>query len=567
MAISNLRFNRDDIKDELQKKGVVTREITPSPHFLTILESVGYKTSEAFCELPDNGIDAEATKIITYFGKENKKPYVVIGDNGFGMEPDTLFGALCLGASSLELGDKEKHSNGYLGKYGTGLKGALAALQGVAIILTKTKDGELFKTIYHKDSVQEYYDSINPETGKPRNAWGINLYITTDKEDLELFETYTDGSKHGTVIKIYDIERYTDSQYYKNRMRHVFSRTYQRFINNGIEFIVNDIVLSPVDLCGYEVPFSLNGESHSSKQMGTDHIWNNLIYTDKDGVKHKDGYLRYRAFLLPQQDVVDESAWKEEFDWNMTNQGIVVYRSNRMIQSNNWLGLEGTNPRLNRFRVELDFNGELDDLLKVDFKKTTIDPMGEILGLFSGQFKRDKNNASVVFNNASGKNNKISQSLNKLAKRFSTWAKNNASLLPKIPKIPSNIRTNKKRRTTTHTVTGKPMKQVGDRLRFIFDDQIYDGSFYKTETSGRYNNCLDIYWNKNHIMVMSFVENADPYSLSPLVCMIWAEHFGKEMNRPVTSAKKLNEFEELWTRMQIDKGSWLTKMYPTTPKV
>ena len=53
MAISNLRFNRDDIKDELQKKGVVTREITPSPHFLTILESVGYKTSEAFCELPD----------------------------------------------------------------------------------------------------------------------------------------------------------------------------------------------------------------------------------------------------------------------------------------------------------------------------------------------------------------------------------------------------------------------------------------------------------------------------------------------------------------------------------
>jgi hypothetical protein len=81
----------------------------------------------------------------------------------------------------------------------------------------------------------------------------------------------------------------------------------------------------------------------------------------------------------------------------------------------------------------------LDDLLKVDFKKTTIDPTGEILGLISGRFKRDKNDAIVIFDNASGKKNRVSQSLNKLAKRFGIWAKNNASLLPKIPKIPSNI--------------------------------------------------------------------------------------------------------------------------------
>ena len=189
MANTNQRFNRDEINDELQKLGVVTREISPSPQFLTTLESSGYKVPEALSDITDNCIDAGATKIITYFGKENKKPYIVIGDNGIGMDPDILFGALVLGASTAELGNKVKNG-GSLGKYGTGLKSSLAELRGVALILTKTKDGQLIKTIYHKDTIQEYYDSIDPKTGKLRHAWGISIEFATDKEDVELFEKY-----------------------------------------------------------------------------------------------------------------------------------------------------------------------------------------------------------------------------------------------------------------------------------------------------------------------------------------------------------------------------------------
>ncbi len=555
MANTNQRFNRNEINDELQLNGVVTRDISPPPNLMTILESSGYKVSEALSDITDNSVDADATKIITYFGNENKKPYIVIGDNGTGMEPDTLFGALVIGASDPELGNKVKNG-GSLGKYGTGLKSSILSLKGIAIILTKTIDGQLLKTIYHQDTIQEYYAK--------HNAWGITIELSTDKEDVELFDQYTDNSKHGTVIKIYNIERYTDTQYYKNKMMKTYSRYFHRFITSGVEFVVNNKIVVPVDLCGYEIPFTMNGETHKSTLMGTEVIWDNITYTDKHGVKHKDGYLRYRAFLLPQQNIVDESAWIEEFDWNMTNQGICIYRGNRLIQSRGWLG-KSTNPRLNRFRVELDFNGDLDVWMNVDFKKTSVDPDGSILKLIDSNIRRDIGQATDIFNASSGQKNKVSQSLKKLAKRFSTWAKNNANLLPKIPKTNTKIKS-RKPRTTSHPVSGKKMKVIGDRLRFIYDDQNFENSFYKTETSGRYNNCLDIYWNVNHVM-FEFVEQADTDTLAPVVCLIWGEHFGKESNKPESSTKALEEYNTLWDNIQISKGGWLTKMYPTAPKV
>jgi hypothetical protein len=68
-------------------------------------------------------------------------------------------------------------------------------------------------------------------------------------------------------------------------------------------------------------------------------------------------------------------------------------------------------------------------------------------------------------------------------------------------------------------------------------------------------------------MFDKFVKNSDPETLSPLVCSIWAEHFAKESNKPETTAKALEEYNQMWDNVDMDKGSWLTKMYPTTPKV
>ncbi len=459
MANTNQRFNRDEIKDELQKNGAVTREISPTPHFLTILESTGYRTFEAINDITDNCIDAEATKIQLHIGKKNKKPYIVIGDNGIGMEPGILFGALVIGASDPELADRVKNG-GALGKYGTGMKSSILSLRGVALILTKAKDGQLIKTVYHKNSIWDYYNSINPETGEKREAWGIGVELVTDKEEIELFETYTDGAGHGTVVKIYDIEKFKDVQSLRSTMIKTYSRYFQRFISDGVEFVVNDTNLEPIDLCGYEVPFTLNKESHSSTQIGADVVWDNLTYTDKDNVTHKDGYLRYRAFLLPQESVIKEQAWNDMFDWNVHNQGICVYRGNRLIQSTGWFGLIQKADRLKRFKVEVDFNGDLDTLMNVTFNKTSVNPDGRILKELDDILRRDIAHASREFYLNSPKGKHIAKSLKQLAKRFGQWAKNNANRLPKIPNTPSGI-IKKKPKITISPKTGKLMAVIG----------------------------------------------------------------------------------------------------------
>ena len=558
--VSKLRFDRDEIKDELQSNGVVTREITPTPHFMTILESVGYKTKEALSDISDNCVDADATKMITYFGDKNKKPFVVIGDNGTGMEADVLFGALVLGASYEELGDKVKNG-GSLGKYGTGLKSSLLSLKGIATIITRVKGGDMIRVEYHKDTIQEYFDK--------NNAWGISIE-NASKEDEELFAKYTDNSEHGTVIKVTDINRYRNSESIKQTMIKTYARYFHRFISNGFEIVVNGRIVEPVDLCGFQTPFTLNGETHQSVQIGKDLVFDDLKYTDKNGKVCHDGYLRYRAFLLPQRDAIDEQRWNDEFDWNMTNQGICVYRGNRLIQHKGWFG-NPTNPRLNRFRIELDFNGELDQLMNVDFKKTSVDPDMSLVKLLDGKIKSDIKTATDVWNDIAGNKSKVSKTLKDIAKRFSNWARNNANLLPKIPRDTNGGKT----KTSTHyggrtklvnPVTGKKMRVYGERLRVIYDDSINDGSFYKTQT-GPTKNCVDIHWNVNHIMFEDFVQKADTSSLSAIVCMIWAEHYSKETNKPDSSLKRLEEFNQQWESIQMDKGSWLTKMYPTTPKI
>ena len=117
MAI-NQRFIRNKIQTDLDENEEVTREITPSPNFLNVLEHSGYTDSQAILDIIDNSIDADSTKITLQIGHKKKEPFVIISDNGCGMTPDILFGALVLGADETELGDKNKNG-GSLGKFGT----------------------------------------------------------------------------------------------------------------------------------------------------------------------------------------------------------------------------------------------------------------------------------------------------------------------------------------------------------------------------------------------------------------------------------------------------------------
>ena len=77
MAI-NQRFIRNKIQTDLDENEEVTREITPSPNFLNVLEHSGYTDSQAILDIIDNSIDADSTKITLQIGHKKKEPFVII---------------------------------------------------------------------------------------------------------------------------------------------------------------------------------------------------------------------------------------------------------------------------------------------------------------------------------------------------------------------------------------------------------------------------------------------------------------------------------------------------------
>ena len=380
MATSNRRFNRSTINNALADTGSVTRNITPSPNILNVLEQSGYKVEEAIQDIIDNSIDADSTKITLQIGHNNTDPFLIISDNGLGMTPDILFGALCLGADEPELGDKNKNG-GTLGKFGIGMKSSMANLQGKNIIYTKVKDGDLIKVCYDKEVIQKHWDD--------HKEWGITIDMASP-EDIEFFKKYTNDSEQGTVIKIHKIKRFNHGSCSDkaSTLKRVTGQTFRRFIHNGhLNFEVNGTKIEAFDPCGDDIPFEYNGKLHKSKSM-TELEFNNLEYIDSNGKKKLDGYLRYRSFLLPQKDVIDEDAMVRKFGWNMDKQGISVMRNNREIQHKGWFEMAKIDSRLNRFKVVIDFTSEMDREWGADFKKTSVVPDEYILKQIRPKIKK-----------------------------------------------------------------------------------------------------------------------------------------------------------------------------------
>lgn len=101
---------------------------------------IGYDTEVALCDLIDNCIDAEASRIWVDLKKDEHEQEgqsdtiaaYQISDDGTGMDRDTLVGAFTLGTS-------REYRSGSLGKFGLGLKSAGLSLGSEITILTQKK--------------------------------------------------------------------------------------------------------------------------------------------------------------------------------------------------------------------------------------------------------------------------------------------------------------------------------------------------------------------------------------------------------------------------------------------
>src|ERR1700736_6421978 len=85
---------------------------------ITAISRMGYAIEEAFTDLIDNSIDADATAVLVRFIRDDSAvKRIVVADDGHGMSERVL-------ARAMKFGAKTAHEVSDLGRYGMGLKSA-----------------------------------------------------------------------------------------------------------------------------------------------------------------------------------------------------------------------------------------------------------------------------------------------------------------------------------------------------------------------------------------------------------------------------------------------------------
>ena len=79
-----------------------------------------------------------------------------------------------------------------------------------------------------------------------------------------------------------------------------------------------------------------------------------------------------RAFILPRKEEFESEDAARKARLSNQNQGIYIYRENRLIHGPDWLKMFAKEPHLTLLRTEFSFDHKLDDAFQIDIKKSQV---------------------------------------------------------------------------------------------------------------------------------------------------------------------------------------------------
>lgn len=330
----------------------------------TSLQSLGYKIETAIADLIDNSIDADATHVNVILDLDLHNQVVVrVEDNGSGMTREGLIAAMRYANGS--------KSSEKLGRFGLGLKTASTSMSNLLTVISKSEGTEPVYARWDVDRIRE------------TDSWGLELGVAGNDQRTLLDDARATlialgapaDRSSGTIVEWGRTFRIIKGRggnppanpvgslatVVKRVSKHL-SVTFQRFIDHA-------------DQRARNVAISINGEA-------IDH-WDPFCERwataeDKDGKKEfrfqnadgvKDAVV-VRTFILPDPNSVEDSSFEVYSDISLQKQGIYLYRNGRLIEGPDWFGIGVRETHLNRMRVELSFNGVLDELFALDVTKS-----------------------------------------------------------------------------------------------------------------------------------------------------------------------------------------------------
>lgn len=313
-----------------------------APALIESMRSLGYSFPAAVADLIDNSISAHSTEI-EIFSDPGIDPFLVIIDNGTGMDKREIYEAMRYGSTN----PLEERNEDDLGRFGLGLKSASLSQCRRFVIVSK-KEREMYAYSWDLDYVIE------------AKAWMLKGYTDEEIRELPMIELL-EKKESGTYIILSDFDRIKEStgninetfnKYLDDMINHL-SLVFHRFIDEGLSIYVNNLKIEAKDpFLSYhratqrkrENSFFINGEKITLKPFILPHM-SKLSQSDLDKIGGKD---RMR-----------------------NDQGFYVYRNKRLIIWGTWFRLERKDELNKLARVMVDIPNSLDYMWSIDIKKST----------------------------------------------------------------------------------------------------------------------------------------------------------------------------------------------------
>lgn len=341
-------------------------EAPPNTDMVESVRNFGYDLNTAISDLIDNSITAGADKISIRLEWASGTPFVSVLDNGDGMTDDELSKNIILGSHN----PNQKRKKNDLGRFGLGLKTASFSMCRQLNVFSKTNTTDIAFRSWDLDIVRD------------ANRWLVSKKIPPWQSQLDEKIVLRDK---GTLVLWRKCDRLLEFFDSPNKLREIgvdlithIGTYFSRFLDgkNKIQITVNDTKIQPWN----PIP---EGARYLSQQSIKNIIIHPYILPQKSYFKDKDVFEKAGGIK----------------GWN-AQQGIYIYRNNRLLINGGWLQLKkmklDEHTKLARIIIELDSSDDLNWHVDVSKSRASI-PSGHIKEYIDAICRKTRTEAEAVY--------------------------------------------------------------------------------------------------------------------------------------------------------------------------
>jgi hypothetical protein len=318
------------------------------------LRSIGYDLSSAIADLVDNCLDAAATHIDVELVHAGHDSYVMIVDDGKGMRESEL-------DEAMRYGSRRSYEGDALGHFGLGLKTAsLSQCRRLTVVSTTSARRDPVSRRWDLDHVRET-DQWLLEEPTPKDLPGAVLPRLRRRrgtvviwESLDRVLEFRDADS-GHARRALERAAVRISEH----LGAVFHRFLDGSLDTTVEMRVNGELVRPWD------PFAR--DEVKTRQLPVNHL--PVMIGDHEGVVTLQGYILPHQRQFSSPDAHERASGANR--WNR-QQGLYIYRGDRLVQSGGWSRLRTADEHTKLARVALDLPEGAEHLFALDVAKMRV---------------------------------------------------------------------------------------------------------------------------------------------------------------------------------------------------